>query len=120
MNQKKYAELEHYALTNGLNYDELVEGIKLIQKHRTIIARSGRKLSEWQGENYAPQLLGILILAVLQLSIYDDPEYMNSALVAMKDIYAQALRDNASASELFEVMAQTSYLEGNLKPTDEN
>lgn len=75
MKNKKNSELEQYAIDYGLNYDQLVEGVKLIQKHRPIIAKSGRKLSEWQGDNYAPQILGNLILTVLQLSTYDDPEY---------------------------------------------
>jgi hypothetical protein len=111
MKKSDIADLERYAADNNLNFEELVEGIKLIQKHRTIIAKSANKLADWQGDNFAPTILGAAILTLLQLSVYDDPEYLHSAIESLRDIYAQAIRDNASASEMFEIMAQTSFLD---------
>ena len=113
MNKKILAELRQRSIEQGLDYDNLVEGLELIKKHSSIVARSANKLLEWQGQNTAPGILGTAILVVLQLSVYEDPEYLTSALESLRDIYAQAMRDNASASELFEVMAQTSLLEKN-------
>ncbi len=113
MNKKRLAELKQAALEMDMDFDNLVEGLELLNKQTKIIARSAKKLCEWQGENEAPSILGTAILGVLQISVYDDSEYMHSVIVALRDIYAQAVRDNASASALFEIMAQTSLLEKN-------
>lgn len=113
MNKKQREEVIQFALDRGFNAESFTESIELMENQRALIARSANKLVGWKGENTAPAFLGYVILTVLQLSTYEDSEYMLSALESLKDIYQQALRDNASASELFEIMAQTSKFERN-------
>lgn len=116
---ERVASLRVFAQENGLDEKELIEGIYLLLKHKRIIGRSAKKLSNYVGSNYAPALLGNLVLVLLQLSEYDDPEYLHSAYTALLEIYKQATRDNASPSELFEIMSATSLLESNNNSTIE-
>lgn len=117
LTKKQLAEQEHkeaiirYAQEVNLEVEELIRSVSLLQKHKKIILRSAKKLSEHDGENEAPTLLGNLILILLQLSEYEDPEYLHSALNSLIEVYKQATRDNADPSELFEIMAATSHLE---------
>jgi len=99
------------AQEENLDEEELITSVYFLQKHKKIILRSAKKLSEYEGVNYAPTLLGNIILILLQLSEYEDPEYMHSALNSLIEVYKQATRDNAEPSELFEIMAATSLLE---------
>ena len=111
--QKEIAAISDLAKERNLDEEELIQSITLMSKHKKIILRSAKKLSEYDGTNYAPILLGNLILVLLQLSEYDDPEYLHSALISLIDIYKQATRDYADPSDLFEIMAATSLLEKN-------
>jgi hypothetical protein len=99
------------AQEENLDEEELITSVYFLQKHKKIILRSAKKLSEYEGVNYAPTLLGNIILILLQLSEYEDPEYMHSAINSLIEVYKQATRDNAEPSELFEIMAATSLLE---------
>lgn len=115
--QEGIETLRKYCNDNSLDFDEIMAGLEFYKKHQTIIARSARKLSMDQGINEISRLVGHLILVVLQLGEYPDPEYLHSATFALLDIYQQATRDNADPSELFEIMAATSHFENNNNPS---
>lgn len=109
--QERNRLLRTHAQELKIDEEELIQSMDFYEKHIAIIGRSAKKLSNYQGSNYAPVLLGNLFLFLLELSVYDDPEYLHSALNALYEIYLQAKRDNADPSELFEIMAATSLIE---------
>ncbi len=116
--QERIESIRQYCNDNSFDFDEIMAGLQFYEKHQTIIARSAKKLSMDQGTNDISRLVGYLILFILQLGEYSDPEYLHSATYALLDIYKQATRDNADPSELFEIMAATSLLDNNdISPT---